>query len=83
MVLIKFIKIIVFHAEVDALNNLKNQNKLHTFFKINGIKWNYKYKYKMYVFRTSLSENFLISKPCNNCIKYIKKFNISTIYYTI
>jgi deoxycytidylate deaminase len=63
------------HAEVAAILKL---NKKH-FLK-------YK-KFKLIVIRISnnkslLFDTLLLSKPCNNCMNYIKQNNITEVYYS-
>tara|TARA_B110000971_G_C19513668_1_gene278544 strand:- start:32 stop:307 length:276 start_codon:yes stop_codon:yes gene_type:complete len=63
------------HAEVNAIDNLRISHK--------------RTKVNIFVFRTNKSGNILtMSKPCDNCIKYIKKninikgYRLHRIYYT-
>ena len=63
------------HAEVDAINNLKYTKK--------------RTKVNLFVFRSNKQGNTLtMSKPCDNCIKYIYKninskgYRLNKIYYT-
>ena len=67
------------HSEVDAVQKLKP----------NSIKFKNNFKeLNLLVIRTNKQgSNLLLSKPCNNCIKYIKKYSklkgykINKIYF--
>lgn len=62
------------HAEVDAINNLKNTR--------------IKKKINIYVLRVNRTGNLCYSKPCDNCVSYMNKilikrnYKINKIYYT-
>lgn len=63
------------HAEIDAINKLIKINK----FQNKGNRNNC----SLYVVRIQNGSNkFKMSKPCQNCIENIKKYNIGMIYYS-
>jgi len=56
------------HAEVNALNKIKNINSLKNA--------------SIYIHRRDKNGNLAISRPCNACMSYIKQLGIKHIYYT-
>lgn len=56
------------HAEVSAIVNCYNKELLKGS--------------KMYVVRVNNQGWFKISKPCPHCASCVKKYNISTVYYS-
>jgi len=63
------------HAEVAAINEVKKKNITHLL-----------KSSTLYVIRVSTINNKCClrnSKPCNNCKKYIEKYNIPKIYYSL
>jgi len=59
------------HAEVDAINNISKKHR-------NILK-----NSTLYVIRKTNYDIYKSSKPCDNCAKYIKKYGISKIYYSV
>ena len=58
------------HAEQEVIQNLKNENR--------------KLNYTLVVFRFNKMGELAMSKPCQNCLKHIKKYkNIGKIYYSV
>lgn len=54
------------HAELDALGKIKNKSDT----------------YDLYVVRINSNGDFMLSKPCDNCIKNILKTGIRYIYFS-
>jgi deoxycytidylate deaminase len=59
------------HAEQDVIQNIKHEK-------------NSNLNYTLVVFRFNKLGELAMSKPCQNCLKHIKKYkNINKIYYSV
>jgi|SRR3989338_195092 len=59
------------HAEIHALNNL--------FGKKNNCRRN---KINVYVIRETADGRLVNSRPCNNCLDFMKKYHVHKVYYS-
>ena len=59
------------HAEISAINNALK--KIH----VNDLK-----KCELVIIRINKNGDFLNSKPCDNCARIIKNYNIKKIFYS-
>lgn len=73
---IKYYKYPYIHSEFMAINNIPFKYKYYNL--------NYKKQSKIYLFNFRFNKlgKLLFSKPCINCINYIKENKINSVFYT-